>query len=524
MKSSNFSVFLFFVTVQENSGPEITKEEVIHAIKITKDGKAAGPDELPSEILKLIEEENIHSLTDLFNTIYRTGIIPREWLLSAFVTIPKKHNARQCTDFRTISLMSHTLKILLKVIHHRIYKTLEQDISETQFGFRDGLGTREALFALNVLAQRCMDMNQDLYICFIDYNKAFDRVRHEQLIQLLKEKNLDTRDIKIITNLYFNQKAVVKIEGNNTEEIEIRRGVRQGCVLSPMLFNLYSEEIMKRALDDETKGLKINGVPINNIRYADDTILMAANLNDLQILVDKVNTSSEELGLSLNVKKTKFMIISKTTQNNSQIHINNHTIEKVDSYKYLGTIVNKNNDCSEEIKTRIGQARTTFVKMKRVLCGSDLSLDLKIRMVRCYVLSVLYYGVEAWTLKKLDIRKLEAFEIWLYRRILRVKWTDKVTNMEILKRIKKEKEIIITVKKRKLQYLGHVMRGEKYHLLQLILQGKIQGKRSVGRRRHSWMRNLRDWFGCTTNQLFRSAVSRIRIALMIANLRNEEGI
>lgn len=217
------------------------------------------------------------------------------------------------------------------------------------------------------------------------------------------------------------------------------------------------------------------------------------------------------------------MIITKRAQNNGNIYIHNKPLEKVEKYTYLGTVINNNNNCSEEIKTRIAKARSTFIKMKKILCGRDLNHELKIRLMRCYVMSILFYGMETWTLKKMDSRKLEAFELWMYRRILKIPWVDRITNAEVMRRMCKEKEIISTIKKRKLQYLGHIMRGEKYQLLQIIMQGKIQGKRSIGRRRHSWLRNLREWFNCNTSQLFRSAVSKIRIAMMIANLRDGDG-
>lgn len=506
-----------------DEGPEITKEEILYALNTLKSRKAIGPDGLPSEILKLVEEEQVSVLVDLFNSIYKTGIIPREWLISTFITLPKKRNPKQCQDYRTISLMGHTLKTFLKVIHARIYRKLEQDISDTQFGFRNGLGTREALFALNVMSQRCLDMNQDMYLCFIDYTKAFDKVRHDQLLKLLKEKNLDSRDINIISNLYYNQRAVIQVEENTTEDIEIKRGVRQGCVLSPLLFNIYSEDIMNKALADQEHGIKINGRPVNNLRYADDTVLIAETLQDLQELIDAVGKTSEEHGLTLNTDKTKFMVITKSTQNIGNIYIHDQPIERVKKYNYLGTLFNETVDNSQEIKTRIEKARGTFMKMKKVFCSRDLSLELKIRLMRCYVLSVLYYGLESWTLKKNDMRKMEAFELWIYRRILRISWVERVTNIEVLRRMKKEREIILTIKERKLLYLGHIMRGDKYQLLQLIVQGKISGKRSVGRRRHSWLKNLREWFHTTNNHLFRTAVSKIRIALMIANLRNEDG-
>lgn len=419
--------------------------------------------------------------------------------------------------------MCHILKIMLKVIHNRIYKKLDECISNTQFGFRKGLGTREALFALNVLSQRCLDMNQDLHVCFIDYHKAFDRVRHDQLMETLIKRRIDHRDIRIISNLYYSQKAAVRVENVTSEEIEIQRGVRQGCILSPILFNLYSEDIVDKALVDQDIGIKINGTAINNLRYADDTVILAGTHEELQTLLDRIVAVSKEYGLSLNINKTKYMLITKATQDNPMVYVENQPIERVREYKYLGTTLNANNDSTQEIRIRVEQARSVFTRMKKLFCCRDLNLDLKIRMMRCYVLSVLYYGMEAWTLKEIDVRRLEAFELWMYRRILRISWVERVTNVEVMRRIRKEKEVIMTIKRRKLLYMGHVMRGEKYQLLQVIMQGKVQGKRSVGRRRNSWLKNLRDWFGCSNNDLFRSAVSKVKIALMIANLRNGDG-
>lgn len=158
--------------------------------------------------------------------------------------------------------------------------------------------------------------------------------------------------------------------------------------------------------------------------------------------------------------------------------------------------------------------------MKMLFTSKDISLQLKLRLMRCYVLSVLFYGVEAWTTTEATLKKLEAVEMWIYRRILKIPWTDHITNVEVMQRIGKEKEVVFTVKKRKLEYLGHIMRHDKYRLLQLIVQGKVHGKRGPGRRRHSWMHNLRQWFGLSSVDLFRSAVNKIRTALLIANVRN----
>jgi len=140
-------------------------------------------------------------------------------------------------------------------------------------------------------------------------------------------------------------------------------------------------------------------------------------------------------------------------------------------------------------------------------------MELRMRMICYYVFSTLLYGVEAWTLKKNHMDKLQAFEVWCYRRMWRM------MNPGPIELLMPKCEIVNTIKKRKLQYLGHIMRGPKYTLLQLIVQGMIRERRYIGRRRVSWLRNLRDWFDCSNVQLFRAAVNKIRIAVMIANLR-----
>jgi len=111
------------------------KEEVISMLKNAKLRKAPGPDEVRSELLKLLEDERIDLLVDLFKTVYKTRNIPEQWLKSAFITLPKKKNANHCSDYRTIALMSYTLKLFLKIIHRRICTKLEKEISESQFGF-----------------------------------------------------------------------------------------------------------------------------------------------------------------------------------------------------------------------------------------------------------------------------------------------------------------------------------------------------------------------------------------------------
>lgn len=502
----------------DDTGQPILSSEVKHALRAAKTGKALGPDNIPVEVLKLLEDGYVDALTRLFNAVYDSGTLPDDWLRSTFITLPKKAHAKKCSEYRTISLMSHVLKVFLAIIHNRIRPQSDDQLGESQFGFRSGMGTREALFALNVLVQKCRDMQNDVILCFIDYEKAFDRVQHDILLQRLIDVGLDGKDIRIIKNLYWNQRATIRVENTETDSLEICRGVRQGCILSPLLFNLYSEAIISEALEELDVGVKVNGKVVNNLRYADDTVLIASSEGDLQMLLDRVHECSLEAGLSMNVSKTKFLVVSRNHLN-PRITVAGADIERVQKYKYLGAWVNEEWDSEQEIRTRIGIAQTTLKRMGKVLCSRQLSIKLRVRLLQCYVWPVVLYGSEAWTLKANTQKFLEAFEMWCYRRMLRISWTQKVSNERVLQRVGKSRDLLLTIKKRKVAYLGHVLRHEKYDLLQLIMMGKIAGRRRVGRRKKSWLRNIREWTKiANVEDLFRLAQDRDKFAELTANL------
>ena len=389
-------------TKNEMTGPAILKSEIERVISLSKNRKACGPDEIPAELVKLIDSKNINIIVTLFNQIYDTGRIPEDWLNSTFIPIPKKPKPQTCNDFRLISLTSQLLKMFLKIIHNRIYQKCEENIGTTQFGFRNGLGTREALFSLKVLCQKCTEMQTNLYLCFIDFEKAFDKVQHNKLIEVLTKIGIDKKDIRIVKNLYWNQQASILTGFQKSENIKIERGVRQGCVLSPLLFNIYSEEIFSQALEDRDEGVIINGQNLNNLRYADDTILITNNPQDLQTLLDLVDKECNKMGLNINTAKTKIMSFGLETDPAFEFKLKRKNLERVQKFKYLGSWINNNGDDEMEIRARIEMARQSFIKLRTLLCSRDLDCGLRLRMMKCYVWSNLLYGVETWTLKKND--------------------------------------------------------------------------------------------------------------------------
>ena len=227
------------------------------------------------------------------------------------IPLKKKANALECGDHRTISLISHASKILLKLLTRRIEAKAKDLISLNQFGFRKGCGTRDAIGVMRVLCERSLEHGNEVYICFVDFEKAFDRVNWVKMLRVLKSLQVDWRDRRMIYQLYMRQEAVVRIADGESEPGIIGRGVRQGCPLSPLLFSIYAEMMMAEALEGAEEGIRVGGEIVADVRFADDQGMVASSQAELQTLMDRLNESAKEYDMKINVKKTKTMVVSK---------------------------------------------------------------------------------------------------------------------------------------------------------------------------------------------------------------------
>jgi retron-type reverse transcriptase len=190
------------------------------------------------------------------------------------ITLKKKPQATKCSDHPTISLIAHTAKIVAKILRRRIEKKTEDVLGEDQFGFRRGKGTRDAIGKLRIISERTLEIDEEIIVCFIDWQKTFDRVNWTKLMQILKETGIEWRQKRLIRNLYMAQNVKVRLNRGETGSVKIGRGVRQGCCLSPILFNLYSEYLTKETLEG-LGDFKIGGQIIHAVKYADDLVLLA---------------------------------------------------------------------------------------------------------------------------------------------------------------------------------------------------------------------------------------------------------
>ncbi|KAG1699290.1 putative phosphoenolpyruvate synthase [Nymphon striatum] len=261
-------------------------------------------------------------------------------------------------------------------------------------------------------------------------------------------------------------------------------------------------------------------------RYADDTAVVATSQLELQKMISRIHEMCTKYGMSINIKKTKVMVVRKKKEQHTQgikITVDGQKLEHVKEYTYLGSVVNENAKCLTEVRKRIGMAKTSFWKCKEFL-RRDLALTLKKRLLDCYVKSVAAYGCEAWTFSKEIIARINALQLWCYRRMLKVKYTDHVTNKKVKERIGAEKiQWAEDLARRKLKFAGHVMRGCCDTLTQLVLEGLVEGKRDRGRQRRVWGDDLKEWTRSKNlGEVKRKAENKVEWRIMVHGLRFED--
>ena len=228
-------------------------------------------------------------LHSICQQIWKTQQWPQDWKRSVFIPIPKKGNAEECLNYLTIELTSHASKVMLKILQARLQQYVNWELPDIQAGFGKGRGTRDQIADICWIIEKARELQKNIYFWFIDYAKAFDCVNHSKLWEILKEVGIPDHLPCLLRNLYAGQEATVRTGHGTTDWFQIGKGVGQGCVLSPCLFNFYEEYIMRNAGLNETQaGIKTSSRNINNLRYADAINIMAESEEELKSFLTRV--------------------------------------------------------------------------------------------------------------------------------------------------------------------------------------------------------------------------------------------
>src|SRR5574337_1234492 len=231
------------------------------------------------------------------------------------------------------------------------------ELPDVQAGFRKSRGTRDQIANIHWIIEKAREFQKNIYFCFIDYVKAFDCVDHNKLWEILQEMEIPDHLTCLLRNLYAGQEATVRTGHGTTDLFQIGKGVCQGCILSPCLFNLYAEYLMGNAgLDEAQAGIKTARRNTNNLRYADDITLMAESEEELKSLLMKVKEENEKAGLELNIQKTKIVASGPITS----WQIDGETVETLTDFIFLGSKITEDGDCSHEIKRMLATWKKSY--------------------------------------------------------------------------------------------------------------------------------------------------------------------
>ena len=239
--------------------------------------------------------------------------------------------------------------------------------------------TRDQIANIRWIIKKARVFQKNIYFCFIDYAKAFDCVDHNKLWKIQKVMGIADHLTCLLRNLSEDQEATVRSGHGTTDCFQIGKGVCQGCILSPCLFNVYAEYIMRNAGLEETQaGIKIAGRNNHNLRYADDTTLMAESEEELKSLLMKVKEESEKVGLKLNIQKMKITASGPITS----WQIDGETVETVSDFIFGGSKITADGDCSHEIKRRLLLGRKVMTNLDGIFKSRNITLPTKVCLVK----------------------------------------------------------------------------------------------------------------------------------------------
>lgn len=515
------------------AGPceNVTTNSVENALGRMKSAKAAGPSGVTADLLKFLAEDSVERLADVANDMLSGLKMPDSWRKSVLIPLYKgKGDARTCGNYRSIKLLEHGMKVIERIFEERLRKTIVLD--EMQMGFMPGKGTIDAIFSVRQMMEKYEAAGRKLYMVFVDLEKAFDRVPRKVIWWALRRKGVIEREIQAIIDMYDGVRTAVKLEDDRSDWFEVKVGVHQGSVLSPLLFAVVLDEITKDVRE---------GIP-KEFLYADDLVLIGESWTEVEERYAKWKIALKEKGLKINVSKTKAFCTGEEIITPSQkypcsvcgrrvgsnsikcgvctkwVHkrctgiqgslkgiknfkckrccgIRKRTIaEKVNlagddleikgRFCYLGDVLSTDGgvDASVIARTRAGWKK--FKELSGVLCKRGMSNKMKGTIYKICVRSAICYGAQCWAMKSENIRKMEATEMRMLRMICRKTLKDKIKN-ESIREMTGVVKLGDFIRSQRLRWYGHVMRMSQEKAPVKARNLKISGSKK-GRPKKRW--------------------------------------
>ncbi len=401
--------------------------EIKRAVKNLKYNKAVGLDEISNEMIKCSIEVYPDLFTGFFNSILSMEAVPEAWGNGYIVPLFKSGSVLEPNNYRGITISSCLSKVFITIMHDRLYDFLEDNnvMSREQIGFKRKARTSDHIFVLKTIIDKLKRSRKKLYACFIDLRKAFDTVWREALFYKLSKVGISSKFIKLVQSLYVSTQSCVRYNDYYTDFFAPQIGTRQGCILSPTLFNLYLNDLPNTLLDNESDiyPVQIWNIKVSLLMYADDMVLLSTSATGLQNSLNILSSYLDKWNLTVNTKKSKVMVFNSRSLKDT-FKYKSDVLENVNDYTYLGLILHKSG-------TFTSAQRRLSLKGGKALCSLLSSINnhysaspvTLLRLFDSMVKPILMYGSEVWGLyipslmKKDDIIDCLSYDKFVFEKV-----------------------------------------------------------------------------------------------------------
>ncbi|XP_048857101.1 uncharacterized protein LOC125724452 [Brienomyrus brachyistius] len=458
----------------------ISGVEVAEVVKKLLGGRAPGVDEIRPEFLKALDAAGLSWLTRICSIAWTSGAVPLDWQTGVVVPLFKKGDRRVCSNYRGITLLSLPGKVYSGVLERRVRRIVEPRIQEEQCGFRPGRGTVDQLYTLSRVLEGSWEFARPVYMCFVDLEKAFDRVPRGVLWGVLREYGVPGSLLRAVRSLYDRCQSLVRMGGNKSDSFPVRVGLRQGCPLSPILFIVFMDRISRRSQGVE--GVRFGDLRIRSLLFADDVVLLASSSRDLQLSLEQFAAECEAAGMRISTSKSETMVLSRKRVECS-LRVGDGVLPQVEEFKYLGILFTSGGTMEREIDRRIGAASAVMRALHRsVMVKRELSQKAKLSIYQSIYVPTLTYGHELWVVTERTRSRMQAAEMSFLRRVAGLSLRDGVRSSVIREGLRVE-PLLLRIERSQMRWLGHLIRMPPGRLPGEVFRACPTGRRPRGRPR-----------------------------------------
>ncbi|KAI8513702.1 hypothetical protein Bbelb_080260 [Branchiostoma belcheri] len=508
------------VPINDELAAPPTLLETQKAISQLSTGKSPGRDSISAEVYKeggLAVSDKLHQL---FIIAWELETIPQDFKDATIIHLYKRKGNRQvCDNHRGISLLSVAGKILARVLLNRLIAHLDQGLlPESQCGFRKDRGTIDMVFAARQLQEKCQEQNCDLFSTYVDLTKAFDSVCREGLWKIMAKYGCPQKFITLVRQFHDGMQACVRDNDTLSDAFPVTNGVKQGCVLAPTLFSIMFSAMLTDAFREGDVGIgiryrtegkvfnlrrlqaktKVQTVIVRDFLFADDCALNAGSEPTMQCSVDKFSNGCDNFGLTISTKKTEVLHLPAPGKPYVEptIAVKDTKLNAVNRFTYLGSTLNQHANIDDEVNSRIAKASAAFGRLHdSVWNRSGIRMETKLKVYKAIVLPTLLYACETWTVYRRHARKLNHFHTTRLRKLLRIKWQEKIPDTEVLTRAGVP-SIHTILMQSQLRWSGHLVRHiyimPDHRLPKRLFYGELEeGVRSRGGQRKRYKDSLK---------------------------------